>query len=135
MLLSRYGNTFALGFKGDVEFIERSYNFAYNFCATNGSLIELAQDMSYIITDPERIMKALKLYYYNVVIMNKEVDIKFDEDGQIEIDEVAAEKLSTERAQNFFESKIRKENFMFNMFLDRIKEDVSQPPETVEAKK
>lgn len=119
MLLSRYGNTFALGFKGDAGFLERSYNLAYNFCMTDGSLMPLAQDMSYIITSPVKIMKALELYYYNLVIMNKEINITFDDEGEIHIDEDAAKKLSLEKAQKFFETKIVKENFMFNQFLKR----------------
>lgn len=121
-LLSHYGNTFALGFKGDADFIQRSYNFAYNFCATNGSLIELGMDISYIITSPEKLMKALQLYYYNEVIRNREVSVSFNEEGEITVDEVNAEKLAEEKAKAFFEKNIIKENFMFNTYLDKIRE-------------
>lgn len=124
LLLSRYGNTFALGFKGDAGFRERSYNFAYNFgVVNNGALIQLTENMSYVLTSPIKIMAALKLYYYNNVIRNKEVAVSFDEEGEIHIDEAAAEKISMEKAQAFFDTKIRKENFMFNQFLDRIESD------------
>jgi hypothetical protein len=120
LLLSRYGNTFALGFKGDAGFRERCYNFVYNFCAiNNGSLIQLTENMSYVLTSPVKIMSALKLYYYNQVIRNKEVAFSFDEEGQIHIDEEAAEKISMQKAEAFFNEKIRKENFMFNQYLDK----------------
>ncbi len=123
MLLSRYGNTFALAFKGDADFIKRCYNFAHNFCVTNGALIELTQDMSYVLTSHEKLMKALALYFYADVIRNKEVSVSFDDDYNITVDEVAAEKLAAEKAQAFFDTNIIKENFMFNKYLDRIKRD------------
>lgn len=121
MLLSHYGNTFALGFKGDAGFIERCYNLAFNYSMTNGALIELSQSMSYILTNPVKIMQALKLYFYNEVIRNREVAVSFTDDGDIVVDEAMAEKLSLEKAQAFFDKKIRKENFMFNQYLNKIK--------------
>jgi hypothetical protein len=48
--------------------------------------------------------------------------------------EEAAEKLSVEKAQTFFDSKIRKENFMFNLYLDKRAEDVEFLSETVSRK-
>jgi len=123
MLLSRYGNTYALAFKGDSNFIKRCYNLAFNFCMTNGALIELTQNMSYILTSQEKIINSLKLYFYAEVIRNKEVKVEFDDDYNITVDEDAAEKLSGEKAQAFFDTKIVKENFMFNKYLDRIKRD------------
>ena len=123
MLLSRYGNTNALAFKGDKSFIERCYNFAYNFGITNGSLMELTQDMFYVLASEEKILKALKLYYYADVMREKLVRVDFDEDYNISVDEVAAENLATEKAQSFFDNRIQKENFMFNMYLDKIKRE------------
>lgn len=131
MLLSHYGNTFALGFKGSADFIERSYNFAYNFCATNGSLMEISQQMSYVLTNPVKLMNALKLYYYNEVIMLDKVRNELDDEGKLIVDEVAAEKLSTELAQQFFDVKIKKENFMFNEFLNKRKESAEIGPVTL----
>lgn len=129
-LLSRYGNTFALAFKGDAAFIERGYNFAYNFCAiNNGALMTLTQDMSYVLTSPVKIMAALKLYYYNQVIRNKEVAVSFDDEGQIHIDEAAAEQISMDKAQKFFDEKIKKENFMFNAYTDKRIQDTELSPE------
>lgn len=128
MLLSHYGNTFALGFKGDAGFIERSYNFAFNYCATNGALMNVATDMSYVLTNPVKLMNALKLYYYNEVIMLDKVKNELNEEGELVVDEAAAEKLSNELAQSFFETKIRKENFMFNEFLNRRVGDVEVGP-------
>jgi hypothetical protein len=123
MLLSRYGNIYALAFKGNPDFIERSYNFAFNFGVTNGSLIELTQDMSYVLSSQEKILKALKLYFYGEVIREKLVRVDFDEDYNISIDEIAAENLAAEKAQTFFDNKIQKENFMFNKYLDKIKRE------------
>lgn len=122
-LLSRYGNVLALAFKGDADFIKRSYNFAYNFGATNGALIELTQDMSYVLTSHEKLMKALKLYFYADVIMNREIEVNFDDEDNVLIDEEACERLSGEKAQSFFENGIIKENFMFNKYLTRIEKD------------
>ena len=131
MLLSHYGNTFALGFKGDNDFIERNYNFAFNYCATNGALIGLTQSMSYVVTSPPRIMNALKLYYYNEVIMLGEAKSELNEEGELIVDEAAAEKLSMEKAQKFFETKIRKENFMFNQFLNKVQSFADVEPKMV----
>ena len=91
ILLSHYGNTFALGFKGDNGFIERCYNLAFNFSMTNGALIELSQNMSYVLTNPVKIMQALKVYYYNEVIRKREVSVSFNEEGEIIVDEAGAE--------------------------------------------
>ena len=122
-LLSHYGHTYALAFKGDADFIERSYNFAYNFCATNGSLIELGIDMHYILTTPEKLLKALALYYYNQIIRDKEIEVKHDpENGEVIINEEEAEALSAKKAQTFYDNNIIKENFMFNTYLDRVKQ-------------
>jgi hypothetical protein len=123
MLLSRYGNIYALAFKGNSDFVTRCYNFAFNFGVTNGSLIELTQDMSYVLSSQEKILKALKLYFYGEVIREKLVRVDFDEDCNISVDEVAAENLAAEKAQAFFDNKIQKENFMFNKYLDKIKRE------------
>ena len=44
-----------------------------------------------------------------------------NDEGEIIVDEVGAEKLALEKAQAFFDKKIRKENFMFNQYLNKIK--------------
>lgn len=120
-LLSHYGNVFALGFRGDAGFLERAHNLAFNYSMTNGAIMSLGDNFRYIITNPERILKALECYFYNEVIRERLVAVSFSENDII-IDEDRTMDLARQSAQDFFDQRIKKENFMFNTYLDRVSE-------------
>lgn len=119
-LLSHYGNGFALGFKGDEQFIDRGYNFSVNFGVTNGSLLKESEKMSYVLTTKEKLFHALKLYYYGRVLGRKEIPVNIDlETNECIVDEKQAEELAEKHAKFFMENVLKEVNFMFDNYFDR----------------
>lgn len=120
-LLSFYGSEYALGFRGERDFIERGYNFAYNFSATSGKLHWFHDGMAYVLTSQEKLFNALKTCFYNEIIKFKEVPTLSEEKdeengGKLFVwNEELLEQRAAEMANKFLETKVKKEDFMLNI--------------------
>lgn len=112
LILSRYGAVMALGFSGDEAFIERCYNFAYNFCATNGDLMPFNVNFKYVLTTEEKLLKALKLYFCGQFLTNGKIKSTLDEDFELKFDQKALEEEAEKAAKLFYDRNIVRDNFM-----------------------
>lgn len=121
-LLSFYGNSFALGFKGDNKFIQRCFNWAHNHSVTSGGLhwfYDHGGKLAYIlIKSREDIIKGFAAQFRSDIIMGHEVPPLKDEmnprtlDYILEYDEEKIEKMALERAEKFFAERVELENFL-----------------------
>ena len=121
-LLSFYGNSLALGFKGDNDFIRRSFNWAHNHEVTKGSLHWFYGDggkLAYVlIKSREDIVSGFARQFRAEIIMNHEIPSlrdEFDpENGEsiLEYDEKKIDKLAQKRAEEFFAERVELENFL-----------------------
>ncbi len=115
-LLSRYGSIWALGFKGDYGFVQRSHAWAINTGIARGNLrwmYGLNGKIAYVaVKEEERILKGLAAQFYAEIIRDKEIaplDIKMDletEMTEVVYDEIAIESLAYERAVQFYETRV-----------------------------
>jgi hypothetical protein len=125
-LICVYGKGNALGFRGEQEYITKAYNlFANMDCEgpANRSaplLVEIDKNkigLSYIYTTIPRISKALELFFYTNILLNREVPVwsTWDEEtGEYNLiqDTESAEKLSKEYAARFMTEHIKIESFI-----------------------
>lgn len=129
-ILSLYGSSLVLAFKGSKDFIKRSYNLCYNYSITNGNLLHFDGEIYYIIikkekngiTPKERLRKGLNLYFINEIKMNKEIPLLKDQwnndesEYLIEYDEAKIQKMASIRTDEFIIANIKEDNFMMQYF-------------------
>lgn len=117
-----WGNGIAFGFKGDLDGINRCYNWASNMGVTHGRLHWLydRESIGYILTTNEALLKGLTMQFRGEIIMGKEIaPIKdyIDEvtdEVVLEYNETMIDALARERAEIFVHEKIINDNFMSN---------------------
>ncbi len=117
--LCKYSGEYALGFRGDADFIRRSCNFILNNSISNRRLHKFYECFAYIIIETkEKLIEGLINQFRGEIILNREVPYlseKFDEDTQEFVtrhDDAKIESLATERAHRFMNERIIYENFM-----------------------
>lgn len=128
-LLSSYGETTALGFRGSTEFIERCFNWVCNTGIVGPSsrlnwLYERG-GVAYICAKSKRaIFRGLVLQLTAEIALAKEVPYKADHsrdddwegdpDKRIELDHYRIAKLAVKRAKLFWEQHVMKDSFMLD---------------------
>lgn len=124
-LISYYGAQMALGFKGDLNFIRRCYNWAENTGVVGkGASLHWFYDengkMAYVCPPTkEHIRNGLILQFRAEIIYEQEVkplrEEWSDDNGlMIEYDEVAVESLAAQRADDFIANRLVPDCFLVN---------------------
>lgn len=134
-LLGPYGNVQAFGFKGDKDFVRRSYNLCYNYGITNKRLHKLSEGLYYVVTNEKNILEGLKNHFVNEIKYTKEISLlkdEYDENNEVEpyliqYDEEKIDKLATDRAAEFFAKKIILSNFMPEFSINNNKDCYLEP--------
>lgn len=123
-LLSSYGLNLALGFKGTPEFIQRCFSWA-----TNTGVIHKGQSLNWYYEavtgkiayvcpkDVAAIERGLALQFRAEIIMNREIaPLKEgwteNDEWELEYDEPAIERLAGQRARQFMEERVVRDNFV-----------------------
>lgn len=107
MSLVRYGRSHALGMKGPRHLIDKAHNLFVNYDRVC-TLHRLSDELSYILTTPERVRASIKLYLYVNLLHSREVGSysTWDEDTEkyaIVAEEAKAENISSHDASLFME--------------------------------
>lgn len=124
--LSQYGGTFAFGFKGDSDFINRCHNLVSNYSISFSPLYTFGDKMCYVTTNPDKILAGLTRYYFSQTIRTQAIPVESKgEEGDFEVsfNEAEATRIAKEKAEAFMASKVKFINFMFDNSFDRIQRD------------
>lgn len=120
--LSFYGAQFALGLRGNKEFITKAYNLLHNNSVSNGKLHWFYDQFAYVVIESKkRLLDGLIRQFRGEIILNKEIEYKkevFDEETQafwVEYDDEKIDKLAQDKAEKFMQEKIIIDNFMVNL--------------------
>lgn len=121
-LLSRFGKIFALGFKGSHEFVQRSHAWAINTGLARGELRwahATCGETPYVtVKDRARLTRAITDQIRADIVMRKEVkplEDRWDNETESPVtvwDESQIDELAASRAEQFFASHIKLDNFM-----------------------
>lgn len=132
-LLSHYGAGFALGFKGDPDFIHRCFNWAMNtgMISVNARLNWFYERetgrLGYVcVSSKDKVYRALVSQFRAEIVLDGEVepvyvdsvdsaetDLQDSEEpnGELVYDDAAIQRLAEERAREFMDTRIVPDNF------------------------
>lgn len=138
IMLSLYGSEFALGWRGDAEFMTRMENLVFNFSLSSGKGYTIINNiitpkfnkvhdgLTYVLTTIEKLMSGLTIYFKGEMLLitkdypEEAIERKYDEDGEelvlerVYRDDIFFD-LAYEKAEAFYNDKIQKINFMYGI--------------------
>ena len=121
-LLDKYGTFYAIGFRGDANFIRRAQNFVVNRGICRSKLNCLTDNLYYVTTTLETLHHAIRSQIAGEIALAGTVPYKGYEPSDDEdiaplgiLDEEAIWTLAGERLEVFLNEKLIEEPFMHNM--------------------